>query len=245
MSGVERDGTTDPLPTAPEAPPARAFASRAALITGVAAAGVALIARAEDAAILSRVAKPLPAVALAVWTALNARSRAARVVVYGLVASAAGDALLDVKATFIAGMAAFAAAHIAYIVAIERDRPRLQPIAALPFLMWGVVLFVCVRPGLGPLAVPVAVYSVVICAMMWRAAARYLMDRKRSALIGLLGAVLFGISDSLIAVRLGGGSFTGMHIVILTTYWLGQAGIAASFVAPLENPPRVRHAIKT
>lgn len=227
MPLLEESGATD-LSAPPESP-ARAFASRVAIITAVATAITALIALAEDATLLFRIAKPLPAVALAVWTALLARSRAARVVVFGLVASAAGDALLDIKGAFIIGMAAFAVAHIAYIFALLRDHRRLDSLVAIPFLFWGVGLFLYIRAGLGPLVIPVAIYAAILSAMMWRAAARYSMDRTGIALIGLVGAVLFGFSDSIIALRLSGASFTGMSFVILTTYWIGQAGIAASF----------------
>lgn len=229
MPLLEEGGATDL--SAPPASPARTFASRVAIITAAATAITALIALAEDATLLFRIAKPLPAVALAVWTALLARSRAARVVAFGLVASAAGDALLDIKGAFIAGMAAFAVAHIAYIFALVREHRRLDPLVAIPFLLWGAGLFFYVRAGLGgPLVIPVAVYAVILSAMMWRAAARYSMNRTGIALIGLAGAVLFGFSDSIIALRLSGASFTGMSAVILTTYWIGQAGIAASFI---------------
>lgn len=230
MSVIEKSSATG-LPS-PPASPARAVAASAALITAVAAAVASLIALAVDATIPFSVAKPVPAVALAVWTALKGQSRAARWVVCGLLASAVGDALLEVEGAFIGGMAAFALGHIAYLVALVLDHRRLQPILAIPFGIWGVGLFLFVRAGLGPLAVPVAVYSAILCAMMWRAAARFSMDRTRSALIGLIGAVLFGLSDSLIAVRLGGTTFPGMSFVVLITYWIGQAGIAASFAAP-------------
>lgn len=236
--GEERGATSLPAPDAPS--PARAFAGRAALIVGVASAVVALILLALGATLAFQIVKPFPVLALAAWTALHAKHPAARLIAYGLVASAAGDVLLEIKGAFIAGMVAFAAAHGAYIVAFVRDHRRLEPVALIPFLFWGVGLFFYIRPGLGPLTIPVAAYAVVLCVMMWRAAARYSIDRSRIALIGLAGAVLFGFSDSLIAVRLGGSFFSWMPPTILITYWIGQVGIAASFTAIAPNENRAR-----
>ena len=73
---------------------------------------------------------------------------------------------------FLPGLLAFLAAHVAYVAAfLSADRrPALG--RALPFLAWGLGAFALLRPGLGPMAVPVAVYVAVICTMMWRAAAR-------------------------------------------------------------------------
>jgi alkenylglycerophosphocholine/alkenylglycerophosphoethanolamine hydrolase len=194
---------------------------------------------------LTRILKPFPVMALAVWAALSdgysasagsaasAASRARRAVVGGLVASAIGDALLDIHidGAFVAGMAAFAAAHLAFIAAmiIRHRSPSLG--LTLPFAAWGVGLYLAIWSGLGQLAIPVAVYSVVICAMMWRAAARHAADRSRATFIGLVGALLFGLSDSLLAVKLSGVVFPGIRVLVLASYWAGQAGIAASFVA--------------
>ena len=38
--------------------------------------------------------------------------------------------------------------------------------------LWGVLMFGVLAPGLGALTIPVAIYSLAICVMMWRAAAR-------------------------------------------------------------------------
>ena len=96
----------------------------------------------------------------------------------------------------------------------------------------GLGAFAILRPGLGAMAVPVAVYVAVICAMMWRAAARVGSPGTPAlaAALGLAGAVSFGASDTLIAFNRFASPIAGVRWPIMILYWLGQAGIAASAV---------------
>ena len=97
---------------------------------------------------------------------------------------------------------------------------------------WGLTAFVLLRPGLGPMALPVGVYVAVICTMMWRAAARVGSPGTPAlaALLALAGAVAFGASDTLIAFDLFSAPIPGARWPIMILYWLGQCGIAASAV---------------
>lgn len=177
------------------------------------------------------VAKPLPVLALA-WAVAGGGAGLShllrRGVIVGLLLSAAGDVLLELG-LFLPGLLAFLGAHLAYIVAFVSDTRAKAPLRALPFALWGALLFFHVRPGLGTLAGPVAVYVAAICTMMWRAAARVgSPPRPRGAWAGLLGAVSFGLSDSLIAIDRFVAPIPGASFPILLFYWLGQAGIAAA-----------------
>jgi uncharacterized membrane protein YhhN len=54
-----------------------------------------------------------------------------------------------------------------------------------------------------------------------------------------VGAVLFGLSDTLIAIDRFRTPFPGAPYAIIILYWAGQAGIAASaLVAPPSHPSR-------
>jgi alkenylglycerophosphocholine hydrolase len=175
--------------------------------------------------------KPFPALALAAWVGLSCSRPLGRFVAAGLVLSAAGDLLLELG-HFLPGLLAFLAAHLAYVagfLAAER-RPALG--RALPFLAWGTGALALLRPGLGDLAVPVAVYVAVICTMMWRAAARVGSPGTPAlaALLGLAGAVAFGASDTLIAFDRFSAPIPGARWSVMGLYWLGQWGIAASAV---------------
>ena len=172
---------------------------------------------------LELLAKPLPVIVLALGVHANARGPLRRGVTIGLLASAVGDLLLGLD-LFLPGLVAFLGAHVAYLVAFLADTRALAASRALPFAAWGLLLLGRLWPALGGLALPVAFYVVAICAMMWRAAAR--VGHRPGAAAGVVGAVSFGLSDSLIAWDRFLAPFAGAFIPIMLFYWLGQAGIA-------------------
>lgn len=159
------------------------------------------------------------ALALKPWPVLLAavgllRVGGPRAFVLGLGLSALGDVLIE--GNFLAGMVAFALAHLAYLAGL--GFAPLRPALLLPFAAWAALVWGLAREGLGPLAFPVLGYAAVLATMMWRAAAR------GGALA--LGAAVFGLSDSLIALKLGGWTALGHPLAIMATYWGGQALIA-------------------
>lgn len=79
---------------------------------------------------------------------------------------------------------------------------------------------------------PLAVYVLVIGAMIWRAAACAL-DARDDALIrwGLLaGAILFGFSDFLIGIHRFHQPLPGAAFPIILSYWAGQTLFAATAI---------------
>jgi alkenylglycerophosphocholine hydrolase len=172
---------------------------------------------------LALLAKPMPVIALALGVSAHARGALRRGFTIGLLASAVGDLLLGLD-LFLPGLAAFLGAHLAYVVGFLADTRVLAASRALPFAVWGGLLLGRLWPGLGGLALPVAFYVVAICAMMWRAAAR--AGRRPGAVWGLLGAVSFGLSDSLIAWDRFQTNVPGVAVPVMLFYWLGQAGLA-------------------
>jgi uncharacterized membrane protein YhhN len=132
---------------------------------------------------------------------------------------------------FVAGLAAFLCAHLAYTAAFLREERRLRLVRALPFALWLLAAFAWVRPGLGEMTVPVVAYMLAIGSMMWRAAARW--GDHPGATAALLGAILFGLSDTLIAIDRFRAPIPGAPaFAIIVLYWAGQAGIAASALSP-------------
>jgi uncharacterized membrane protein YhhN len=197
---------------------------------GLATALLYFIGHAAGIPELRLAVKPFPALALAAWVGLRGPGPSGRLTAAGLVLSAGGDLLLE-AGRFLPGLFAFLGAHLAYTAAFLAADRRPALGRALPFLAWGVGAFALLRPGLGDLTVPVAVYVAVICTMMWRAAAR--VGRSSSALaalLGLAGAVAFGASDTLIAFDRFSAPIPGARWPIMGLYWLGQWGIAASTV---------------
>ena len=174
--------------------------------------------------------KPVPALALAVLVRCGRRDGYAAALTTGLILSALGDVLLEVPGHFVAGLATFLGAHLAYTAAFVREETRLRIGRALPFSLWLLGAFVWIRPGLGEMTVPVVVYMLAIGTMMWRAAARW--GDHPGATAALAGAVLFGLSDTLIAIDRFRVPLPGAPYAIILLYWAGQAGIAASARGP-------------
>ncbi|CAH0718863.1 unnamed protein product, partial [Brenthis ino] len=145
----------------------------------------------------------------------------ARRVATGLALSVVGDALLVWPQHLVEGMGAFAAAHVAYIRAFG-----LQPTAARAgaTLYAGALLYVRAVPAPGELSVLVPAYALLLVTMAWRGAA--------SAGYQRYGALLFLLSDAILGYSLFAGSVPYTHTLVMSTYYLGQLGIAVSALKP-------------
>ena len=202
-------------------------ARRALVVVAVVAALFYLAAPAVHDRFLHVVAKPIPALALAAIVRSARNDGFSGAIAVGLALSAIGDALLEVPGHFVAGLATFLCAHVVYTVAFLLDERRWRWERAVPFAIWLLAAFAYVRPGLGEMTVPVVVYMLAIGGMMWRAAARW--GDHPGATAALVGAVLFGLSDTLIAIDRFRAPLPGVaSLAIILLYWAGQAGIAAS-----------------
>lgn len=201
------------------------------------AVGVAL-----DLHALRLAVKLLPVLAMIVWLVRSApRDRERDLLVAGFVASLAGDAFLelDPAGLFVPGLVAFLIAHVFYVAAFTRSARTLALPRALPAYAYGAGVLALLAAHLGPMLAPVAVYTFVICTMLWRAAARVGVLHPRAAWLTLAGATSFAISDTMIAFGRFGGAYldadvrssTAWRLGIMSLYWLGQWGIASGHVA--------------
>lgn len=177
------------------------------------------------------ITKPIPVLCMALWLALQpSKARIQWAVIAGLLLSAAADVVISLH--FVAGVAVFLLAHIAYIIAFLQNSRR-------PFLWRGllafgygitVYMYLTTAGDLGALAVPVLLYAVVISTMLWRAAARVGVAEisERSGWSGLLGAAFFVLSDTLLIVKMVVGPIPFEGFIVMLTYWIGQLGITLS-----------------
>jgi alkenylglycerophosphocholine/alkenylglycerophosphoethanolamine hydrolase len=171
--------------------------------------------------------KAVPVLALIGVVLSGKRDAHGLAVAAGLVLSVVGDVVIELE--FLAGVGAFLLAHVAYIVAWTLVERAPKPLLVLPFAAWVVAVRLFLGDGLGDMAIPVSVYMVVICAMMWRAAARISgPPAADAAWLAAIGSAVFGLSDSLIALNKFHAPFWGADTAIMLTYWAGQALIAAS-----------------
>lgn len=211
---------------------------RIVVALGALAVPTFLVGEAMDLYTLRVAVKTLPVLALLALVVRYGRRPYGLCIAWGLGFSALGDLLLELSdTTFLPGVGAFLLAHVAYVIAFTGEERRGRWLWALPFATWGVFVVMGLRDGLqaAGMLIPVAVYTTVICSMLWRATACRVAATLHSG-IALVGAVLFAASDSLIAVdRFSGLAIPGVGYAIILLYWLGQGAIAAS-TRPDEAP---------
>jgi uncharacterized membrane protein YhhN len=189
---------------------------------------------------IERIAKPGVMVALIAAAGLAApvtpEARAAQPwLIAGLGASLAGDVLLLPPGRFMAGLAAFLLAHLAYLVAFLQLPGETAWLAAGVLVALVTVATVgrilvraAARVGLG---LPVAAYLVAICAMAVAAT-------RTGGAVAIAGAWLFVASDALLGwgrlreprpgLERGGGRVLGTAVMV--TYHAGQALIVLAVV---------------
>jgi uncharacterized membrane protein YhhN len=148
--------------------------------------------------------------------------------------STAGDIFLMLpRDRFIAGLASFLVAHLFYIFAFSLDAPfGAAPLLWLPFSVAGGVVVAAVWAGLkSSLRGAVIAYVVVIAAMAGQAAGRWHTVGGEAALSAALGAALFVVSDSALAINRFRAQFRAERALTLGTYWAAQTLIALSVAA--------------
>ena len=186
------------------------------------------------------IAKPLATLLIAaiVWRADAAPLGYRRAILLGMAFSCIGDiALMLPFDAFVPGLIAFLLAHLCYIVAFRagfRAGRGLLIAAALLAVFAGINL-----AGLWPLLpndlrIPVVVYVAVLALMATLALARAWTKNAAtpsaptSARWAAIGAVLFVISDSVLAWDRFGGGLPAATLCVLSTYYAAQYCIARS-----------------
>ena len=155
----------------------------------------------------------------------------------GLLFSLAGDVFLMLpKEQFIAGLVSFLIAHLFYILGFTRSLPH----ASLPvFILAALVtltawqIFSRVRAGLAAagkkkLILPVLVYTTVISIMLFTALLTLLNDEwsAGTALLASAGALLFFLSDGILAWNKFVEPLKNGKLAVIVTYHAGQVLIA-------------------
>ena len=134
--------------------------------------------------------------------------------------------LLDKNSMFIYGIASFLLTQLLYIYIIikQMEKPSSfhKYLYAFLFANYVVYLISLLRPNLGDLFYPVVVYGVTIAVFGLVATLNYVTKRTKSSLLLMLGAVLFLISDSMIALNKFHESKAFYPIAIMSTYILAQ-----------------------
>ena len=162
----------------------------------------------------------------------------------GLLFSWAGDVVLELSknndSLFIVGLACFLLAHIMYLTvffltpgknSILNNRIYLL----IPVLIYGIVLLSCLYADLAGMRLPVILYTIVILSMLAGALNRIEKVKKVSFYLVLAGAILFVISDSVIAFNKFVHQFDSSGIVIMSTYVIAQYLIVVGYIIQFKS----------
>jgi uncharacterized membrane protein YhhN len=186
------------------------------------------------------ITKAIPLLCMLAWLWMLPRDRFANTIMAGLAVSLVADLVMQWdKSMFLPGLLIFLIAQIIYVVAFVGVTKRGSWVRLLPFAVWGVIALLLLQPYLSDLLLPVAIYMIAIVSMMWRAAATVGAQGKSRdfELAALLGAISFGLSDTLLALNrfIWHDTLTMFSIteaapfiptLTMTLYWLGQCGLA-------------------
>lgn len=156
--------------------------------------------------------------------------------------SSFGDILLDLPDRyFVHGLLAFLVAHVLYITLFVRGWPRpLRPrvgqvVLAMLVIAHSALLLAWLAPALGALTVPATLYSGALTLMAVTA-----ILAKFAKPIVPFGAILFVLSDSMIAAGRFKTAVPLAAYLIWATYYAGQYCIAIGFLRDRlggDSPP--------
>lgn len=145
-------------------------------------------------------------------------------------------AIFKTDINFLLGLASFLVAHVLYIVAFVKTNMehksvlKAKPYLVLPFILIGAGLISFLSnenlPEFNEMKIPVMIYAFVIMIMVVIALNRYKKVSNKSFQLVFIGALLFMVSDSVIAINKFSTIFDGIDflagLLIMTLYALGQ-----------------------
>lgn len=172
------------------------------------------------------------------WRARPARSaHYRRWIVCGIACSLAGDVLLMLpQDLFVPGLMAFLFGHLCFLAAFLGDsRFAARPGLLLASLAYGAINLSLLWGSIGSaLRLPVLVYVLVLACMGGQAMVRARVlaqsgdTRARPARLAAAGALMFMLSDSLLAWNRFHAPIPWANVWVLATYYLALYGIARS-----------------
>ena len=179
------------------------------------------------------VCKPLLMIILAAFFLSQTKSRVRGLkkwILAALFFSWAGDVLLMFQESkslfFLLGLSAFLIAHVFYIVFFHnirvRENIKSNPLLLLLVVVYYAGLMTLLSPYLGTMKLPVRIYGIVISFMFMLAMHMLFINNKTAGRWMITGAMLFVMSDSILAINKFYQPFEAAGIIIMLTYGLAQ-----------------------
>lgn len=191
-----------------------------------------------DNSLLQSIFKPLIIPTLLIWY-ISKADAPNKWYMIALVFSFIGDVLLlDKMNLFIFGIGAFLITQVMYVfifskgLAASNSKNKLKSI--IPFLLFYSILMAVLAPKLNDFLIPVVIYGIAISIFGVVALLNYLHFKKRITLTLLQGALLFIVSDSLIALNKFYEEQQLYPIIIMVTYIMAQY-LIANYMLKSEN----------
>ena len=140
---------------------------------------------------------------------------------------------------FLFGLSAFLVAQVFYIVFFHnirmREYIRGNALLLLLVIVYYSILINVLSPYLGNMKLPVRIYGVVLSFMVMLAMHTMLGKNKKAALWMTMGAILFVVSDSLLAFNKFFSPFNNAGVIIMLTYGLAQLFITEGAVRYINS----------
>jgi uncharacterized membrane protein YhhN len=166
-------------------------------------------------------------------------NRLHRIMFAGLFFSWAGDVLLEIpgggEVMFMAGLGGFLTSLVLFAVAFFSTPGRNEIFhrrawLIVPGLLYGLVMGIYLSDYLGEMLIPVIIYETVMIIMLTAAISRIGRVNRESFYLVLAGAILFVISDSILAVNKFAHPVALSTILIMGTYLLAEWLITMGYI---------------
>jgi len=205
-----------------------------------------LVAVQQHYKIAEYIFKPLIVIWLLAYFVLQTklvRSNLKKWIIAALLFSWLGDVLLmlqdDNSLFFLLGLSAFLVAHIFYIIIFHfirlnenvKSRWWLVVTVALYYL----ILISLLSPHLGDMKLPVRIYAIAISFMFMLAMHMLFIKNKNAGFLLMTGALLFVLSDSILAINKFYQSFEVAGIFVMLTYGLAQLFITEGAIRYISS----------
>jgi len=154
-----------------------------------------------------------------------------RMILSALLFSWLGDVTLEFQVKndifFMIGLACFLIAQVIYLISFFSTKGQnvlffKKIYLILPVIVYGVFMISLLNKGLGEMKIPVIIYTLVILTMLTSALNREKKVSRQSYILVLVGAMLFVLSDSIIAIDKFGYPFALSGIAVMITYITAQ-----------------------
>ncbi len=162
------------------------------------------------------------------------------VIICGLFFSFLGDVFLlfdhENSLFFMAGLICFLITHILYIsYFIKMPKPVISLLMQAPWLILLILLYTAgllyvLFPGLGDLKIPVIIYAIILSCMLIGSIHFYNSARPGTGFLFVMGATLFVISDSLLAINRFYSPLPYAGVFIILSYCAAQFLIVKGFI---------------